>query len=100
MPTESQKDLYLRLWHNQVAMAMRLVPQIPSVAVRCASPDLSLRYVQYVLYIYTVYLFIYKISANLNININISFFSSNLLNPQLLPMGDPTSIKSIMLPLL
>ncbi|XP_053953157.1 protein furry-like isoform X1 [Anastrepha ludens] len=42
MPTESQKDLYLKLWRNQVAYAMRLVPQIPSVAVRCASPDLSL----------------------------------------------------------
>ncbi|KAL9906690.1 microtubule binding protein furry isoform 3-T3 [Glossina fuscipes fuscipes] len=42
VPTESQKDLYLRLWRNQVAMAMRLVPQIPSVAIRCASPDLSL----------------------------------------------------------
>ncbi|XP_037930850.1 protein furry isoform X3 [Teleopsis dalmanni] len=42
MPTESQKDLYLRLWRNQVACVMRLVPQIPSVAVRCASPDLSL----------------------------------------------------------
>lgn len=43
VPTESQKDFYLRLWRNQVAMAMRLVPQIPSVAIRCASPDLSLR---------------------------------------------------------
>ncbi|XP_055840446.1 protein furry isoform X2 [Episyrphus balteatus] len=42
VPTEGQKDLYLRLWRNQVACAMRLVPQIPSVAVRCASPDLSL----------------------------------------------------------
>ncbi|CAD7002946.1 unnamed protein product [Ceratitis capitata] len=42
VPTESQKDLYLKLWRNQVACAMRLVPQIPSVAVRCASPDLSL----------------------------------------------------------
>ncbi|XP_070136486.1 protein furry isoform X3 [Drosophila bipectinata] len=42
VPTESQKDSYLRLWRNQVACAMRLVPQIPSVAVRCASPDLSL----------------------------------------------------------
>ncbi|XP_060657765.1 protein furry isoform X8 [Drosophila nasuta] len=42
MPTESQKDSYMRLWRNQVACAMRLVPQIPSVAVRCASPDLSL----------------------------------------------------------
>ncbi|XP_037907815.1 protein furry isoform X6 [Hermetia illucens] len=41
-PTESQKDHYLKLWRNQVAMAMRLVPQIPSVAIRCASPDLSL----------------------------------------------------------
>lgn len=27
-----------------MAMAMRLVPAVPSVAVRCASPDLSLRY--------------------------------------------------------
>ncbi|XP_059216177.1 protein furry isoform X3 [Stomoxys calcitrans] len=42
VPTESQKDLYLRIWRNQVAMAMRLVPQILSVAIRCASPDLSL----------------------------------------------------------
>ena len=45
VPTESQKDSYLKLWRNQVACAMRLVPQIPSVAVRCASPDLSLRWV-------------------------------------------------------
>lgn len=43
VPTESQKDLYLRIWRNQVAMAMRLIPQILSVAIRCASPDLSLR---------------------------------------------------------
>lgn len=42
-PSESQRDALSRLWKNQVAMAMRLVPAIPSVAVRCASPDLSLR---------------------------------------------------------
>lgn len=44
-PSESQRDSLSRLWRNQVAMAMRLVPPVPSVAVRCASPDLSLRYV-------------------------------------------------------
>lgn len=42
---ESQRDSLSRLWKNQVIMAMRLVPPIPSIAVRCASPDLSLRYV-------------------------------------------------------
>ncbi|KAL5290083.1 FRY family protein [Megaselia abdita] len=42
IPTESQKDLYLKLWKNQVGLAMRIVPQIPSIAVRCASPELSL----------------------------------------------------------
>lgn len=42
-PTESQRDSLARLWKNQVQMAMRLVPPVPSVAVRCASPDLSLR---------------------------------------------------------
>ncbi|XP_058831172.1 protein furry isoform X5 [Topomyia yanbarensis] len=41
-PSEAQRDLLAHLWKNQVALAMRLVPQMPSVAVRCASPDLSL----------------------------------------------------------
>ncbi|XP_031631503.1 protein furry isoform X3 [Contarinia nasturtii] len=41
-PSESQRDSLSRLWKNQVIMAMRLVPPIPSIAVRCASPDLSL----------------------------------------------------------
>lgn len=45
-PTESQRDAMSRLWKNQVAMAMRLAPAVPSVSVRCASPDLSLRLVQ------------------------------------------------------
>lgn len=44
-PSEAQRDALSKLWRNQVAMIMRLVPQIPSVAIRCASPDLSLRYV-------------------------------------------------------
>lgn len=42
-PTESQRDSLLRLWKNQIVMAMRLIPPIPSIAIRCASPDLSLR---------------------------------------------------------
>lgn len=42
-PSEAQRDSLAHLWKNQVALAMRLVPQMPSVAVRCASPDLSLR---------------------------------------------------------
>ncbi|XP_058457794.1 protein furry isoform X3 [Malaya genurostris] len=41
-PSEAQRDSLAHLWKNQVALAMRLVPQMPSVAVRCASPDLSL----------------------------------------------------------
>ncbi|XP_055323770.1 protein furry isoform X11 [Sitodiplosis mosellana] len=41
-PSESQRDSLSRLWKYQVIMAMRLVPPIPSIAVRCASPDLSL----------------------------------------------------------
>lgn len=51
-PSESQRDAMSRLWKNQVAMAMRLVPAVPSVAVRCASPDLSLRYplIKHILY--------------------------------------------------
>lgn len=49
-PSESQRDSLSRLWKNQVIMAMRLVPPIPSIAVRCASPDLSLRYVCQILY--------------------------------------------------
>ncbi|XP_065087337.1 protein furry isoform X3 [Ochlerotatus camptorhynchus] len=40
--SEAQRDWLAHLWKNQVALAMRLVPQMPSVAVRCASPDLSL----------------------------------------------------------
>lgn len=44
-PSESQRDSLSRLWKNQVIMAMLLVPPIPSIAIRCASPDLSLRYV-------------------------------------------------------
>ncbi|XP_052897869.1 protein furry isoform X2 [Anopheles moucheti] len=41
-PSEAQRDSLAHLWKNQVALAMRLIPQMPSVAVRCASPDLSL----------------------------------------------------------
>lgn len=41
--TESQRDTLVNLWKNQIKLAMRLIPNIPSVAVRCASPDLSLR---------------------------------------------------------
>ncbi|XP_058065820.1 protein furry [Anopheles bellator] len=41
-PSEAQRDSLMHLWKNQVALAMRLIPQMPSVAVRCASPDLSL----------------------------------------------------------
>ncbi|XP_041767815.1 protein furry isoform X4 [Anopheles merus] len=41
-PSEAQRDTLAHLWKNQVALAMRLIPQMPSVAVRCASPDLSL----------------------------------------------------------
>ncbi|KFB41528.1 AGAP004892-PA-like protein [Anopheles sinensis] len=41
-PSEAQRDSLAYLWKNQVALAMRLIPQMPSVAVRCASPDLSL----------------------------------------------------------
>uniref|UniRef100_A0A336KDY9 CSON006532 protein n=1 Tax=Culicoides sonorensis TaxID=179676 RepID=A0A336KDY9_CULSO len=41
-PPENQRDSLVHLWRNQVAMAFRLVPQMPSVAIRCASPDLSL----------------------------------------------------------
>ncbi|CAO1322409.1 unnamed protein product [Diamesa hyperborea] len=40
--TESQRDTLVNLWKNQIKLAMRLIPNIPSVAVRCASPDLSL----------------------------------------------------------
>ncbi|EDS42986.1 conserved hypothetical protein [Culex quinquefasciatus] len=43
-PSEAQRDSLAHLWKNQVALAMRLVPQMPSVAVRCASPDLSLSF--------------------------------------------------------
>ncbi|XP_055608943.1 protein furry isoform X4 [Uranotaenia lowii] len=46
-PSEAQRDSLAHLWKNQVALAMRLVPQMPSVAIRCASPDLSLRYHQF-----------------------------------------------------
>lgn len=42
-PLEGQRDGVAHLWKNLVAMAMRVVPSIPSVAVRCASPDLSIR---------------------------------------------------------
>uniref|UniRef100_A0A182QIV4 Cell morphogenesis protein N-terminal domain-containing protein n=1 Tax=Anopheles farauti TaxID=69004 RepID=A0A182QIV4_9DIPT len=41
-PSEAQRDSLAHLWKNQVALAMRLIPLMPSVAVRCASPDLSL----------------------------------------------------------
>lgn len=50
-PLEGQRGSLTHLWKNLVAMAMRVVPPIPSVAVRCASPDLSIRYVvRYPLY--------------------------------------------------
>lgn len=42
--TEAQRDSYVNLWKNQIKMAMRLIPPVvPAIAVRCASPDLSLR---------------------------------------------------------
>lgn len=44
-PMEGQRENVAHLWKNQIAMAMRVVPAVPSVAVRCASPDLSIRYV-------------------------------------------------------
>lgn len=42
--TENQRDSFVNLWKNQIKLAMRLIPLVvPTVPIRCASPDLSLR---------------------------------------------------------
>lgn len=42
--SEGQRDSYVNLWKNQIKLAMRLIPPVmPTVTIRCASPDLSLR---------------------------------------------------------
>lgn len=40
----NERDMYIHLWKNYVTFAFRVVPPVPSPVVRCASPDLSLRY--------------------------------------------------------
>ncbi|CAH0386341.1 unnamed protein product [Bemisia tabaci] len=39
----TERDLYLALWRYYAGFAMRVVPPAPSPVIRCASPDLSLR---------------------------------------------------------
>jgi hypothetical protein len=41
----NERDIYMHVWKNYVTFAFRVVPPVPSPIVRCASPDLSLRYV-------------------------------------------------------
>ena len=40
----TERDIYMHVWKNYVTFAFRVVPPVPSPIVRCASPDLSLRY--------------------------------------------------------
>jgi hypothetical protein len=40
----NERDIYMHVWKNYVTFAFRVVPPVPSPIVRCASPDLSLRY--------------------------------------------------------
>jgi hypothetical protein len=40
----NERDVYMHVWKNYVTFAFRVVPPVPSPVVRCASPDLSLRY--------------------------------------------------------
>lgn len=40
----NERDIYMHAWKNYVTFAFRVVPPIPSPVIRCASPDLSLRY--------------------------------------------------------
>lgn len=66
------------LWKNQVAMAMRVVPSIPSVAVRCASPDLSIRYDMKDLLIQTISpIHLTPIVSSNNVNVNSFINTSN-----------------------
>lgn len=41
----NERDMYMHVWKNYLTLAFRVVPATPSSVVRCASPDLSLRYV-------------------------------------------------------
>lgn len=41
----NERDYYIHVWKNYITFAFRVVPPVPSPIVRCASPDLSLRYV-------------------------------------------------------
>lgn len=41
----NERDVYIHVWKNYITFAFRVVPPVPSPIVRCASPDLSLRYV-------------------------------------------------------
>lgn len=40
----NERDIYMHAWKNYVTFAFRVVPPVPSPVIRCASPDLSLRY--------------------------------------------------------
>ena len=40
----NERDVYLHLWKNYVAFACCVVPPSASPALRCASPDISLRW--------------------------------------------------------
>ena len=40
----NERDVYLHLWKNYVAFACRVVPPSGSAVLRCASPDISLRF--------------------------------------------------------
>lgn len=43
----SERDVYMNLWRNYVVLACRVVPAITKTPiVRCASPDISLGWVQ------------------------------------------------------
>ena len=40
----SERETHLVIWRNYATLSMRVVPPAPSPVIRCASPDLSLRY--------------------------------------------------------
>lgn len=44
---EKERDGYMQVWKYYMTMAYLVVPAVPSPVIRCASPDLSLRYVTY-----------------------------------------------------
>lgn len=51
----NERDVYMHIWKNYLTFGYRVVPPAPNPVVRCASPDLSLRYINIYIHIYIYY---------------------------------------------